>query len=64
MASAWKSGVALVMTYDTVELCSFVALWLAAVVLGFSSAELTEVLSSSGDDILEQLHLDAPKLLS
>lgn len=46
------------------KLCSLVTLRLAAVVLGLSSAELTKVLSSPRDHILEQLHLDAAKLLT
>jgi hypothetical protein len=46
------------------ELASLVALWLATVVLGFSSAELAKVLCRFGNDVLEQFHLDATQFLT
>jgi len=46
------------------ELGAFVALWLASTVSRLTSAELTKVLGSLGDNILEQLHLDPAKLLA
>jgi hypothetical protein len=51
-------------TYHTVELASFVALWLTTVVLGLASAELTKVLSGLWHDILVQFHLNPPQLLA
>jgi hypothetical protein len=46
------------------ELASFVALWLTAIVLGFSRAELAKVLCRFGNDILEQFHLDATQFFT
>jgi hypothetical protein len=42
------------------ELAALVALWLPPAVLGLSSAELAEVLSSLWHHIFEQFHLDSP----
>lgn len=50
-------------SHHPVKFASFVALWLAAVVLSFSSAKLTKVLSCLWHDILVQLHLDPSQLL-
>ena len=53
-----------VVTYHTVELAAFVALWLAAVVLSLSSAELAKILSGPWNDMLEQFHLDTTQLFA
>lgn len=45
------------------ELASFVALWLTAIILGFTSAELAEVLSGLWYNISVQFHLNPPQFL-
>lgn len=40
-------------TYDTMKLAALVALGLSAIVLGFASAELAEILGSLWNDIFE-----------
>ena len=51
-------------TYHTMELAALVALWLTAVVLGLSGAELTKVLGCLWYNVLVQFHLNPPQLLS
>lgn len=51
-------------TYDTMKLAALVALGLSAIVLGFARAELSKILGSLRNDILEQLHLDSAQLLA
>jgi hypothetical protein len=46
------------------KFAALVALRLTSIVLGLASAKLTKVLSSLGNHILEQLHLDSSQLLS
>lgn len=50
-------------TYHTVELATFVTLWLAAVVLCLSSTELAEVFSGLWHNILVQFHLNPAQFL-
>ena len=45
------------------ELASFVALRLTAIILSFSSAELAEVFSRLWHDVLVQFHLNPTQLL-
>ena len=45
------------------ELASFVALWLTAIVLCFSSAKLAKVLGSLWYNIFVQFHLNPPQFL-
>ena len=51
-------------THHAMELAALVALRLASWVLCLAGAELTEVLGSLGDDVLEQLYLDSAQLLT
>lgn len=51
-------------TNDAVELGALVALWPAYIALGFAGAELAEVLSGLGDDVLEELEGDAAEGLA
>jgi hypothetical protein len=50
--------------YDAMEFAALVALRLASIVLRLASAELSKILCSLWHDVLEQLHLDSPQLLS
>lgn len=51
-------------TDDTVEFASFVALRLSQVVFGLACAVLAKVLGGFGNDVLEELHLDAAQWLA
>jgi hypothetical protein len=53
-AAVWR-------TYDSVNPAELVALGAALGILGFASAELTEVFSSFGSDVCKKLHFDATK---
>ncbi len=60
-AAAYMPTVVRSVTHDSVELAALVTLRLTSVVLGFARAELSEILCSSGDNILEQLKGDSTK---
>jgi hypothetical protein len=53
-----------VSTHNTVELGTLVAAGLALGVLVLARGELTEILGSLGDDVVEELKLDATEGLA